>query len=180
MNAIGTVCVCVCASMHCTHTVSLSHSRSPNALLLHEIYALLHTRLFPLPFWLIGCYGNTHIKYTNFSPSLALVCLCLCCYRVANATFINFEWRSKTTTAAAAANNDKSNSKRLADDDDEKDDPTISNALFGYSYKIFCNKWHVLFSCTRSFRSFSLSLCLFIVSSPFRFCPLCIHHCHGT
>lgn len=27
------------------------------------------------------------------------------------------------------------------------DDPNISSALFVYSYKIFCNKWHVLFSC---------------------------------
>lgn len=40
-------------------------------------------------------------------------------------------------------------------------DPNISNALFGYSYKIFCNKWHVLFSC---FSALSLSFFVFTLT----------------
>lgn len=173
MNGIGTVCFDALHSLSHSH----SHSRSPNALLLHEIYALLHTRFFPLLFWLIGRVlrqqnnSNTQIKYTHFSRSLSFVSLYAAI--ALQMLFINFEWRSKTTTAAAATaaaattNNDKSKSKRLVDDDEEVD-PTISNALFGYSYKIFCNKWHVLFSCTPSFCSLS------------HFCPFCIRHCHGT
>lgn len=124
--------------------------------------------------WSVGCYANGTTTKICISHSLPL-CFpfihLLYYYRDAIATFINFEWRSKTTTAVATrrlrCRQQQQQQTLTIATATSSTTQTFPNALFGYSYKIFCNKWHVLFSCTRlsfsAFDSTSLIRCCILL-----------------